>query len=99
MTARAVRLSVEPMITVQFLFGPNDHLKSCVYLKLCGQLLQDAPTTCLRAVGIRFFQIRHKSSLYKIIEASATRVNQYENHMALARRPQNKGALGRLQAP
>ena len=48
-----------------FIVGPNDHLKSCDFRKISAWPPHDAPTTCLRATGVRFFQICQKSSLTK----------------------------------
>ena len=66
-----------------FFFCSNDHLKSCDFRKISARPPHDIPTTCLRAAGLRSFQICRKSSLNKIVEATAP-MNPYENGTAAA---------------
>ena len=59
------------------IFCPNDNLKSFDFRKISERPPHDAPTTCLRAYDF-FFQICHKSSLNKTVEARAP-MNPYGN--------------------
>ena len=76
---RAVQLSQEPMITVRFLFAQMANLN----LAFSTRSAQGIPRHVYRLLAGDFFQICHKSSLNKIVEAMAT-VNLYENRTASA---------------
>ena len=50
----------------------------------------DVSAMCLRATGLRFFQIRHCAELNKIEEATMP-VNPYDDRKVILRRPHGKG--------
>ena len=64
-------------------FGTNDHLQSCEFREIIARPPHDSLTTFLRDPGLRsfFLNCHHKSSLNKIVEATAPE-NPYGSRMA-----------------
>ena len=52
----------------------------------------DVTAMCLRATGLRFFQICHCAELNKIVEATMP-LNPYDDHKVSLRRPHGNGYL------
>ena len=57
----------------------------------------DVTAMCLRATGLRFFQICHCAELNKIVEATMP-VNPYDDRKVSLRRPHGNGDLDIVQA-
>ena len=57
----------------------------------------DVTAMCLRAAGLRFFQICHCVKLNKIVEATMP-VNQYDGRKVSLRRPHGNGDLAIVRA-
>ena len=57
----------------------------------------DVTAKCLRAKGLRFFQICHCAELNKIVEATMP-VNPYDDRKASLRRPHGNGGLDIVRA-
>ena len=57
----------------------------------------DVTAMCLRATGLRFFQICHCAELNKIVEATMP-VNPYDDRKVSLRRPHGKGDLDIVRA-
>ena len=70
---------------------PHDHLSVAV------QASYDVTAMCLRAMGLRFFQICHCVELNKIVEATMP-VNLYHDRKVSLRRPHGNGDLDIVRA-
>ena len=57
----------------------------------------DVTAMCLRATGLRFFQIGHCAELNKIVEATMP-VNPYDDRKVSLRRPHRNGGLDIVRA-
>ena len=57
----------------------------------------DVTAMCLRATGLRFFQICHCAELNKIVEATMP-VNPYDDRKVALRKPHGNGDLGIVRA-
>ena len=57
----------------------------------------DVTAMCLRATGLRFFQMCHFAELYKIVEATMP-VNPYDDRKVFLRRPHGNGDLNIVRA-
>ena len=95
--AGSLRLSQESRI----ILGQNWQTKiaHCPYdhLTVPEQGLYDVTAICLRATGLRFFQICHWTELNKIVEATMP-VSPYDLRKVSLRRPQGNGDLDILRA-
>ena len=69
-------------------FAKNDNLKSWVPVRAS----YDVPAMCLRATGLRFFQICHCAELNKIVEATMP-LTPYDDRKVSLRRPDGNGDL------
>ena len=70
---------------------PHDHREVPV------RRSNDVTAMCLRATGLRFFQICHCAELNKIVEATIP-VNPYDDRKVSLRRPHGNGDLDIVQA-
>ena len=75
-----------PKLQSKTLRCPHDHRA----VTLRGS--HDVTAMCLRATGLRFFQICHCAELNKIVEATMP-VNPYDNRKVSLRRPHGNGDL------
>ena len=95
--AGSLRLSQESTI----IFGPKRQSKivRCPHdhrvVPLRGSY--NVTAMCLRATGLRFFQICHCAELNKIVEATMP-VNPYDDRKATLRRPHGNGDLDIVRA-
>ena len=93
----SLRLSQEstiifgPKCQSKIVRGPHDHRA----VPVRGSF--DVTTTCLRATGLRFFQICHCAELNKIVEATIP-VNPYDDRKVSLRRPHGNGDLDIVRA-
>ena len=75
----------------------NDNLKSCVVPTITVRGSYDVTAMCLRATGLRFFQICHCAELNKIVEATMP-LNPYDDRKVSLRRPHGNGDLDIVRA-
>ena len=77
------------------ILGQNDNLKPCIVLDHCAVPVRgsyDVITMCLRATGLRFYQIRHCAEFNKIVVATMP-INPYDDCKVSLRRPHGNGDL------
>ena len=73
-------------------WAKNDKLKLCIVPTITVRESYNVTAMCLRATGLRFFQICHCAQLNKIVEAKMP-VNTYDDRKVSLRRPKGNGDL------
>ena len=94
--AATLRVPYDERKSLRSFFGKNDNLKSRVVLTITRTMhvrgSYDVSAMCLRATGLRFFQICHCAELSKTVEAMMP-VNPYDDRNVTLRRPHGNGDL------
>ena len=86
-----LRVPYDERKSLRSFFGKNDNIKSRVVLTTV-RGSYDVSAMCLRATGLRLFQICHCAELNKIVEATMP-VNPYDNRKVTLRRPHRNDDL------
>ena len=93
--AATLRAPYDCRNSLRSFLGQDDNQKPCVVLTItvrCPYGDRTISLMCLRATGLRFFQICHYTELNKIVEATMP-VNPYDDHKVSLRRPHGNSDL------